>query len=55
MRTTFRKAFIQFVIKASKPLQLATETKVAEVCDNPRLGQQKLGDLHAVEKTIRFK
>jgi len=48
MRTTFRKAFIQFVKKASKPLQLAIETRVAEVCDNPRLGQQKLGDLQGV-------
>jgi len=48
MRTTFKKAFTQFVKKASKPLQLAIEIRVAEVCDNPRIGQQKLGDLHGV-------
>jgi hypothetical protein len=38
MRTTFKKAFAQFVKKASRPLQLAIEMKVAEVCDNPRIG-----------------
>ena len=48
MRTTFKKAFAQFVKKASKPLQLAIEIRVAEVCDNPRIGQQKLGDLQGV-------
>jgi mRNA-degrading endonuclease RelE of RelBE toxin-antitoxin system len=48
MRTTYKKAFAQFVKKASKPLQLTIEIKVEEVCDNPRLGQQKLGDLHGV-------
>ena len=48
MRVTYKKAFAQFVKKASKPLQLAIEVKVVEVCDNPRLGQQKLGDLQGV-------
>ncbi|WP_255539420.1 type II toxin-antitoxin system RelE/ParE family toxin [Polynucleobacter sp. JS-Safj-400b-B2] len=45
MRTTFKKAFAQFVKKASKPLQLAIEIRVDEVCNNPRIGQQKQGDL----------
>jgi hypothetical protein len=48
MRTTFKKAFAQFVKKASKPLQLVIEIKVAEVCNNPRIGQQKHGDLQGV-------
>jgi hypothetical protein len=48
MRTTYKKAFAQFVKKASKPLQLAIEIRVAEVCTNPRIGQQKLGDLGGV-------
>ena len=48
MRTTYKKAFAQFVKKAPKPLQLAIEIRVAEVCNNPRIGQQKLGDLHGV-------
>jgi len=29
-------------------LQLAIETRVAEVCNNPRIGEQKLGDLQGV-------
>jgi hypothetical protein len=48
MRTTFKKAFTQFVKKASRPLQLVIEIRVAEVCDNPKLGQQKQGDLQGV-------
>ncbi|MBU3574812.1 type II toxin-antitoxin system RelE/ParE family toxin [Polynucleobacter sp. UK-Mo-2m-Kol15] len=48
MRTTFKKAFVQFVKKASTPLQLAIEIRVAEVCDNPRIGQKKAGDLQGV-------
>ncbi|CAM3734670.1 type II toxin-antitoxin system RelE/ParE family toxin [Polynucleobacter arcticus] len=48
MRTTFKKAFVQFVKKASKPLQLVIEIRVAEVCNNPKIGQQKLGDLQGV-------
>lgn len=30
------------------PLQLAIEIRVSEVCDNPRIGQQKLGNLQGV-------
>ena len=48
MRATYKKAFAQFVKKASKPLQLEIETRVAEVCNNPRVGQQKLGDLQGI-------
>ena len=48
MRTTYKKAFARFVKKASKPLQLAIEIRVTEVCNNPRIGQQKLGDLQGV-------
>ncbi len=48
MRTTYKKAFAQFVKKASKPLQLAIEVRVNEVCNNPRIGQQKAGDLQGI-------
>ncbi|WP_216190887.1 type II toxin-antitoxin system RelE/ParE family toxin [Polynucleobacter sp. AP-RePozz3-80-G7] len=48
MRTTYKKSFAQFVKKASRPLQLTIEMRIAEVCDNPRIGQQKLGDLQGV-------
>ena len=48
MRTIYKRAFVQFVKKASKPLQLVIEDQVAEVCNNPRIGQQKLGDLQGI-------
>ena len=48
MRIVYKKTFAQFVKKASRPLQLTIEIKVIEVCNNPRLGRQKLGDLQAV-------
>ena len=48
MRTSYKRAFAQFVKKASKPLQLVIRDKVIEVCDNPRIGQQKVGDLQGV-------
>ena len=48
MRTAYKKSFAQFVKKASRPLQLTIEMRIAEVCDNPRIGQQKLGDLQGV-------
>jgi mRNA-degrading endonuclease RelE of RelBE toxin-antitoxin system len=48
MRTTYKKSFAQFVKKAFRPLQLTIEMRIAEVCDNPRIGQQKLGDLQGV-------
>ena len=48
MQVTFKKAFAQFVKKASKPLQLEIQIRVAEVCRNPEMGQQKSGDLQGV-------
>ena len=55
MRTTFKNAFAQFVKKSSKPLQLAIEIRVAEVCSNPRIEQQKVGCLQGVfVSTFRF-
>ena len=48
MRIAYKNAFAQFVKKAPKPLQLEIEFRVDEVCNNPGLGQQKLGDLRGV-------
>jgi mRNA-degrading endonuclease RelE of RelBE toxin-antitoxin system len=48
MKIRYKRAFAQFVKKASKPLQLAIEVEVTEVCKNPRLGKQKLGDLRGI-------
>ena len=48
MRITYKRAFAQFVKKASKPFQLAIEDVVLEVLSNPQIGRQKLGDLKGV-------
>ncbi len=48
MKVTYKRAFAQFVKKASKPLQLVIEMRVTEVCNDPSIGQQKLGDLQGV-------
>ena len=48
MKILYKRPFTQFVKKASKPLQLAIEDRVLEVCNNPKLGEQKLGDLKGV-------
>ena len=48
MKIYFKRAFAQFVKKASKPLQLRIEDKVNEVCNNPEIGKQKLGDLQGL-------
>ena len=48
MKTSYKRAFVQFVKKASRPFQLEIEMRVTEVCNNPRIGEQKLGDLHGV-------
>ncbi|QWE20956.1 type II toxin-antitoxin system RelE/ParE family toxin [Polynucleobacter sp. AP-Kolm-20A-A1] len=48
MKVTYKRAFAQFVKKASKPLQLAIEIRVDEVCNDPGIGQQKQGDLQGM-------
>jgi mRNA-degrading endonuclease RelE of RelBE toxin-antitoxin system len=48
MKIYYKRAFAQFVKKASKPLQLRIEDKVNEVCNNPEIGKQKLGDLQGL-------
>ena len=48
MKIYYKRAFAQFVKKASKPLQLTIEDKVNEVCNNPEVGKQKLGDLQGL-------
>lgn len=48
IKINFKNAFAQFVKKSRKPLQLTIEDKVGIICQNPRLGQQKLGDLQGV-------
>ena len=48
MKINYKNAFLQFVKKSRKPLQLTIEDKVEVICQNPRLGQQKSGDLQGI-------
>ena len=48
MRVTYKKPFAQFVKKSRKPLQLAIEDVAEVICSNPKIGRQKVGDLHGV-------
>ena len=48
MRVRYKKPFAQFVKKSRKPLQSKIEDEVAKICQNPRLGKQKTGDLKDV-------
>jgi mRNA-degrading endonuclease RelE of RelBE toxin-antitoxin system len=45
MKPNYKIPFSKFVKKAHKPLQLAIEDAVDEVCENPEVGEAKVGDL----------
>ncbi len=47
----YKSPFKRFVKKATKPLQLAIEDEVDAVCENPLIGEQKIGDLAGVSRT----
>ncbi len=48
MKPNYKPPFSKFVKKAHKPLQLAIEDAVDEVCINPEIGEAKLGDLAGI-------
>lgn len=48
MQPNYKHPFSRFVKKAHKPLQLAIEDAVEEVCENPKIGQAKVGDLAGI-------
>jgi mRNA-degrading endonuclease RelE of RelBE toxin-antitoxin system len=48
MKSIYKSPFSRFVKKAHKPLQLAIEDAVDEVCDNPEIGEAKVGDLAGI-------
>ncbi len=48
MKANFRRPFNQYVKKARKPLQLAIEDAVEDVCANPASGEAKLGDVAGI-------
>jgi len=41
----YKRPFRKFVRKAHRPLQLAIEDQVEVVCEDPTVGQVKVGDL----------
>ena len=48
MRANYKRPFSQFVKKAHKPLQLAIEDAVEEICADPEAGETKSGDLAGI-------
>lgn len=48
MQRNFKPPFKRYVKKAHKPLQLAIEDEVDEVCKNPKIGESKVGDLAGI-------
>ena len=54
MQRSYRLPFVQFVKKARKPLQLAIEDAVEEVCAAPVIGARKLGGLAHI-RVYKFK
>lgn len=48
MQRNYKSPFSRFVKKAHKPLQLAIEDAVEEVCEQPESGEAKVGDLAGI-------
>ena len=48
MKPNYKPPFSRFVKKAHKPLQLAIEDAVEEICENPEVGEAKVGDLAGI-------
>jgi mRNA-degrading endonuclease RelE of RelBE toxin-antitoxin system len=54
LKPNYKSPFSKFVKKAHKPLQLAIEDAVEEVCENPEAGEAKTGDLVGI-RVYKFK
>ena len=48
MKPNYKPPFSRFVKKAHKPLQLAIEDAVDMVCNDPEVGEVKVGDLAGI-------
>jgi hypothetical protein len=48
MLRNYKRPFVQFVKKAHKPLKLAIEDAVEDVCADPDIGELKTGDLSGI-------
>jgi len=53
MQANFKPPFAKFVKKQHKPLQLAIEDAVEEICESPALGEAKTGDLQGI-RVLKF-
>lgn len=54
LKPNYKIPFSKFVKKAHKPLQLAIEDVVEEVCENTEAGEAKVGDLVGI-RVYKFK
>ncbi|WP_176314798.1 type II toxin-antitoxin system RelE/ParE family toxin [Burkholderia vietnamiensis] len=54
MKPNFKPPFNAFVKKQHKPLQLAIEDAVEDICDDPTIGEAKTGDLAGI-RVYKFK
>lgn len=48
MQRRYKRPFMQFVKKVHKPLKLMIEDAVNFICDNPDIGEEKVGDLAGI-------
>ena len=48
MKPNYKAPFARYVRKSHKPLQLAIEDAVEEICKHPKLGELKVGDLAGI-------
>lgn len=48
MRPNYRTPFTRFVKKQHRPLQLAIEDAVEDICSDPKVGEAKTGDLQGI-------
>ncbi|WP_341645022.1 type II toxin-antitoxin system RelE/ParE family toxin [Thauera sp. SDU_THAU2] len=54
MRPSYKPPFSSFVKKAHKPLQLAIEDAVEDICGSPEIGEAKVGDLAGI-RVFKFR
>jgi len=48
MNIIYKLPFSKYVKKARKPLQLAIEDSIEVICDEPDIGEKKVGDLDGI-------
>ena len=54
IQQNYRKPFVQFVKKQSKPFQAAIEDEILRISENPEVGKLKVGDLTGI-RVYKFK